>query len=91
MPGQDQTGPLGQGSMTGRGLGICSGSRRGLRVRGNFGRGQGRGFGRRFVTQTPVTQSKKEIKQVLEEDLKDLEAEKEELQEEIKDLEKSKE
>lgn len=45
MPGGDRTGPLGQGPLTGRGLGLCgnySGRARGL------GRGQGfqRGFGR---------------------------------------------
>lgn len=58
MPGQDGTGPMGQGAMTGRGLGVCNsntqttaygrGCGMGLgRRRGGsgFGRGQGRGFG----------------------------------------------
>ena len=31
MPGRDGTGPLGQGSMTGRGLGLCGGARAGVR------------------------------------------------------------
>lgn len=57
MPGGDQTGPLGAGAMTGRGLGFCAGSGgvmpRGGRFygagykRGYYGnaRGAGRGFG----------------------------------------------
>jgi len=44
MPGFDRTGPLGQGSMTGRGMGSCGESSRGT-GRG-FIRGAGRGFGR---------------------------------------------
>jgi len=56
MPGFDGTGPMGAGSMTGRGLGNCisAGSRirpgtgrgMGLGFRRGFGRGMGRGFGR---------------------------------------------
>lgn len=62
MPRGDKTGPEGRGSMTGRGLGNCSGSSEpgytaGNSGRGNglggrgygFGRGQGRGFGRGCV------------------------------------------
>lgn len=46
MPGFDGTGPLGQGSATGRGLGVC-GYGRGVRGFGRgFGRGLGRGYGR---------------------------------------------
>lgn len=41
MPGRDQTGPLGQGQMTGRGLGLCNGENTGL-----YGCGLGRGIGR---------------------------------------------
>ena len=57
MPGGDGTGPVGQGPMTGRATGFCTGSQtpeftnpggigygRGL----GFGRGRGRGFGRGF-------------------------------------------
>lgn len=40
MPGRDGTGPLGQGAMTGRGLGICGSA--GQRV---YGRGLGMGYG----------------------------------------------
>ncbi len=39
MPGRNKTGPFGQGPMTGRGLGDCTGNR------GNYGRGFGGGFG----------------------------------------------
>jgi len=52
MPGGDGTGPLGQGSMTGRGLGYCVGYTNPGFVLGRgygrglgFGRGSGRGFG----------------------------------------------
>ncbi|MDY0339666.1 MAG: DUF5320 domain-containing protein [Coriobacteriia bacterium] len=53
MPGGDRTGPMGQGSMTGRGAGYCAESSgagnippRGLGRGAGFGRGLGRGFGR---------------------------------------------
>jgi len=41
MPGFDQTGPMGQGPMTGRGMGRCAGAAPGY----GFGFGRGRGFG----------------------------------------------
>jgi hypothetical protein len=57
MPGRDRTGPIGAGSMTGRGLGLCTGANAvkygagpgmglglGLACRRGFGRGLGRGF-----------------------------------------------
>ncbi len=58
MPRRDGTGPMGAGSMTGRGLGVCTGSNvakygaslgmgllgLGLACRRGFGRGLGRGF-----------------------------------------------
>lgn len=49
MPGGDRTGPLGQGSRTGRGLGYCSGSPAPgfAGGYGGWGRGRGGGFGRR--------------------------------------------
>jgi hypothetical protein len=45
MPRGDQTGPLGQGPMTGRAAGICAGN--GMKTYANpaFGRGRGTGFG----------------------------------------------
>ena len=57
MPGRDRTGPEGDGPMTGRGLGRCSGSgktiedddARPVRGLGGGGRGRGaRGAGRRM-------------------------------------------
>lgn len=39
MPGRDGTGPMGQGTMSGRGLGYCTGIGHG------FGRGMGLGYG----------------------------------------------
>lgn len=40
MPGRDGTGPLGQGAMTGRGLGVCA-----HEIRPLYGRGLGLGCG----------------------------------------------
>ncbi len=87
MPGQDRTGPMGQGPATGRGFGPCGagfGFRRGC-GRG-FGWGAGRGFGggfgfRRFWGQAsqPVELSKEEQKKILE-------AEKEEVEQELKGI-----
>ncbi|MGI6548430.1 MAG: DUF5320 domain-containing protein [Syntrophomonadales bacterium] len=71
MPRGDGTGPMGRGSMTGRGLGYCSGADsagygigRGMRPgRGSRrgigrvpGRGMGRGFGRLGCPATAVPQ-----------------------------------
>ena len=68
MPRRDGTGPMGAGSMTGRGLGLCTGANvvkygaglgmmglgLGLACRRGFGRGFGRGFA---INQTsPKTQ-----------------------------------
>jgi hypothetical protein len=55
MPRRDGTGPMGAGSMTGRGLGLCTGVNArgygaglglgwGLACRRGFGRGFGRGY-----------------------------------------------
>ena len=90
MPAQDRTGPLGQGPLTGRGLGLCgAGLARGLR------RGFGRGFGlRRFaniplaspIMQEPVVLTGKEEKQILEQGLKDLKTEMQEIEKRLKEL-----
>lgn len=72
MPGNDRTGPLGRGPMTGRGMGPCG---RGL-ARGagtapgrGFGRGMGRGMGP-YWGSAPAYQPTKE------QELADLRAEK---------------
>lgn len=78
MPGGDGTGPLGQGPLTGRGLGPC---------------GRGLAFGRRFrrryfrypVVQ-PITLTKQEEKKILEEEKKELELELKAIQEKLKEL-----
>ncbi len=70
MPGFDKTGPLGQGSMTGRGFGPCG---RGF----SQGRGYGRGLGRCFGWNHPQTK---------EEKIEDLKGYKKALQEELKNL-----
>lgn len=47
MPGGDRKGPMGEGPMTGRGLGLCAGNDTpGSATEINQGRGMGRGFGR---------------------------------------------
>lgn len=81
MPNRDGTGPLGQGPLTGRGLGPCG---RGLR-RG-FGRGFGRGLGWRCWGTFPVTLSKEDEKKILEAELEEIEAEKQEIEKRLKEL-----
>lgn len=52
MPRGDGTGPMGMGSMTGRGAGFCSGN---VSSVGNYaGYGCGRGYRRNFVAGMPV-------------------------------------
>jgi len=51
MPGGDKKGPMGEGPMTGRGLGLCAGNDTPGSVtdnnqQGTMGRGMGRGIGR---------------------------------------------
>lgn len=85
MPRQDKTGPLGQGPLTGRGLGPCG---RGLARRLGVGRGFGRGFGFRVRTslEEPITLTEVEEKKILETELKDIEAEKKEVEKRLKEL-----
>ena len=80
----DGTGPMGQGPMTGRGMGPCRGNspfgwRMGFRK--GTGRGMGRGLGRFFgwedYPQTKKDQLKllKDYKKALEEELEDIKEE----------------
>jgi hypothetical protein len=63
MPRRDGTGPMGQGAMTGRGLGRCSGAS------GSQGGGYGRGLGRGFAGEAVDTEaSLKTRKELLEEE-----------------------
>lgn len=73
MPGNNKTGPEGQGPMTGRGLGPCGAGRA---FRKGFGRG--RGFGWRANQEVEL--SKEEQKKILE-------AEKVEIEKRLKELE----
>ena len=84
MPALDQTGPQGQGPMTGRGLGPCAG---GTGMRMGFGRrrGFGRGLGRYFGWNDPQTKQEKiedakEYIKALQEELAEAEKELLELQ-----------
>ena len=83
MPGQDETGPVGQEAMTRRGLGPCD---RGMR------RGFGRGFGWRCLGKysyaTPVILSKEEERKILETELKEIEFEKQDIETEKQGIEK---
>jgi hypothetical protein len=56
MPRRDGTGPMGAGSMTGRGLGICTG-------RYDAGLGCRRGFGRSFAAAPIDSKTQKELLQ----------------------------
>ncbi len=80
MPGQDRTGPTGQGPMTGRGMGPCG---RGQGYGGGRGFGRGAGFGRgmgwRAAAPGPLT--KEEEKKLLEEEKQEIEKRLKELEE----------
>ncbi|MDD5456266.1 MAG: DUF5320 domain-containing protein [Candidatus Margulisbacteria bacterium] len=45
MPRRDGTGPMGQGPMTGRGMGACAPNTGSIRNFFGFGRGRGAGMG----------------------------------------------
>ena len=77
MPGGDRTGPMGMGSLTGRGLGPCG---RGLAFRKGFRR-----FGARDYTE-PINLSKTEEKKVLELEVTELEVELKSLKQKLKEL-----
>lgn len=95
MPAEDGTGPAGEGPMTGRGLGPCGqgsqsrqGLARGFRGRRFCGRGFGRGFGWRAAPMQQRAFTRKQEKELLQDDLKDLKEEIKEIEERISELEK---
>ena len=75
MPGFNRTGPLGNGPMTGRGLGPCG---RGLRS------GAGRGFGRGMGRQSGYGPAYEPTK---EQEIADLKAEKELVKKDLDSIE----
>ncbi|MEA4889878.1 MAG: DUF5320 domain-containing protein [Clostridiaceae bacterium] len=68
MPRRDGTGPMGAGSLTGRGLGLCA-STDTVKYGTGFGRGLGfglacrRGFGRGIVVNQNGSKTQKELLQ----------------------------
>ena len=76
MPGMDGTGPMGQGPLTGRGLGPC-----GCGMRRGFGRGLGR-----FRYAEPLVLTQEEQKKILETQLKEIELEKQNIEKKLKEL-----
>jgi len=91
MPRFDGTGPLGMGPGTGWGMGPC-GAGRAWRRGWVRGLGYGRGFGWRrygaYPYQTQIT--KKEKKEMLEEELKFLKEEMKEIENRLAELKKEK-
>lgn len=80
MPRRDGTGPSGAGTMTGRGLGFCTGSNLdkcsaglglgavlAIACRRGLGRGNGRGFRRGFRLSEDSNKSNKSTKELLQE------------------------
>lgn len=64
MPRRDGTGPIGAGSMTGRGLGLCTGTTT-VKYGAGLGIGLGlacrRGFGRGFAVNQTSSKTQKEL------------------------------
>jgi hypothetical protein len=87
MPQGDGTGPMGQGPMTGRGMGYCAGFNMPGFANAGFGRGLRRGFGRgfgfrRFPQSVELTAEQE--RKILEAELAEVEAEKKELEKALK-------
>ena len=94
MPQGNGTGPSGQGSMTGRAMGFCAGFNTPGFMNPRFGRGFGRGRGfawraRAFQTM-PIQQiqpiTEQEEKELLKQELKAIEQEKQELEKRLKKI-----
>jgi hypothetical protein len=96
MPQGDRTGPNGQGSMTGRGMGFCAGFNAPGFMNSGFGRGFGRGRGFRWRARAiqpiplqqvqPAVITEKQEKQFLEQDLVALKEEMKEIEKRLKEL-----
>lgn len=94
----DKTGPMGQGSMTGRSLGYCSGNEnpgftsgfgggrgQGRGIRGRGGRGRGFAFKARYSNETQVNSNNEIIR--LKAQAESLKKAQEEIDRRLKDLE----
>ena len=92
MAGLDGKGPNGQGPMTGRGLGFCSGSNVPGYMNSGVGRGMGRRFGRGFgfrqgfVQVQPQVITKTQEKEMLKQELEAIKAEQTEIEAQLKKL-----
>ena len=80
MPRRDGTGPMGAGSMTGRGLGLCTGANTvrygagiGLGCRRGFAGGYGRGFVGNQVSAETQKEQLQEQKNFLQDQIKNIE------------------
>lgn len=89
MPQGDGTGPKGAGPLTGRRLGYCAGFNT-PGFANAAGRGFGRGLRRRLAftqqVQEPIVLTQDEEKQILEENLKNMQQEIESIQSRLKEL-----
>ncbi|HBI16721.1 MAG TPA: hypothetical protein DDY52_00985 [Candidatus Moranbacteria bacterium] len=84
MPRQNKTGPMGQGSMTGRKGGFCEGAY-------GPGLGVGRGYGRvmcGWFFQKYQAMSKKDKQELLKSEIEDLKQELQMVEGELKELER---
>lgn len=81
MPAKDKTGPLGQGVLTGRGLGYC-----GTGISKNLNRGYGWKCRGRFRFSEPLVLTKAEEKKILEAELKEIDLEKQEIEKRLKEI-----
>lgn len=62
MPGRDGTGPMGRGTMTGRGLGVCISSN--LECYGiGLGLGRRKGLGKNYKEESTIAKTQKELLQ----------------------------
>ena len=86
MPRRDGIGPMGAGSMTGRGLGLCTGTNAekngivlgigagpGLACRQNSGRGSGRGFAMNRISSITKKELLRKQKTMLQDRLETIE------------------
>jgi len=102
MPGFDKSGPMGQGAMSGRGLGMCNtagdettafqaGYGRGMAFRRGFGAARGRGmYSRGFGPNIPVTARDSAEKNVLKAQVNELQQTIQALQQQIENLQQDK-